>query len=98
MAVRNFQAVPWLRQLIVAENVVKVFGTQSIPAFDFGSVSALSFDDNDIDGQGVASAGVIVRKPCEGSIGRNVIRNLGPGGQAIVNADGANVRIAADQG
>lgn len=96
IAVRNFQGVCWLKELVVSNNVVKVFGTQSIPAFDFGSVAMLSFDGNVIDGQNIASAGVIVRKPCTGSIGINTIRNTA--GRAIQNEDGAAVNISPFQG
>lgn len=96
IVVRNFQGVPWLAELVVSDNVVKVFGTAPIPAFDFGSVAQLSFDGNIVNGSGIASAGIIVRKPCTGSIGINTIRNTT--GPAIQNVDGAAVSISPFQG
>lgn len=75
IAVRNFQASPWIKQLKINDNTVKVLGAAG-PAFDIGSCTQALIDGNDIDGTGVCPAGIIVRPQCTNShVGENFIRN-----------------------
>jgi len=94
--VRNFQPNAWLRNLIISHNNIDIGA--ALPAMDIGSAAEVSIEGNVIDGGGVATVGIVLRRPCEGSVGTNTIRNLSPSGQKILNADGANVNVAPFQG
>lgn len=94
IVVRNFQASPWLKQLNITDNVVKIGGRT--PAFDIGSAAQVLIEGNNIDGTGQATAGIITRSPCTGAIGTNYIRNIN--GIPIQNWSSTAVNVAPFQG
>jgi hypothetical protein len=92
--VRSSHSVKWLKQLIVADNLMKVMGPPNLSAVDLDYCDEVNVRGNNIDGTGQAYTGIITRANCTGRIGENVIRNLTGQYPSVMNQSGTGVTVA----
>jgi hypothetical protein len=93
-----FDNPPWLRNLIICDNVVQIAGGANVPAFDIGSVEMGLAIGNSIDGGGSATNGFVLRTGTSNFyVGPNLIRFLEAAGNPIYDGSGNSNPIFSPQ-